>query len=174
MKIQNKAGFSLIEVLVTVLIVSVGLLSIAALQINAKRAMYDSVQRTFASEMIQELADRMRANSGELESYLDGAASPSTQADGDLTEWRNMLEGGAEVSNKGGVMSPVSCVTSAVASSAAGIYTISIAWRGVATLDNSALADDACGNDTTKYGTNNEYRRIISIDIFISPSGFGV
>lgn len=177
MKIQNEAGFSLIEVLVTVLIISIGLLSIAALQINAKKAMYDSVQRTFASEMIQELADRMRANSDELESYLEGAAAPSTQVSGDLTEWRNMLSGGAEVGDTGGLMSPTACVTSAVSSSAAGIYTISIAWRGVGKLTNSGLND--CGNvspatDADIYGANNEYRRIISIDIFISPSGFGV
>lgn len=177
MKIQNEAGFSLIEVLVTVVIISIGLLSIAALQINAKKAMYDSVQRTFASEMIQELADRMRANSDNLESYIDGATSVTTQASNDLTEWRAMLSGGGEDSSRDGLMSPTACVTSTVASSAAGLYTISIAWRGVGKLTNSGLND--CGNvspaaDADIYGANNEYRRIISIDIFISPSGFGV
>lgn len=65
MKRQPKAsmqGFSLIEVLVTILIVSFGLLSMAALIVSGTRGNNVAYYRSIASKQTEDIADRMRAN----------------------------------------------------------------------------------------------------------------
>ncbi|MCY4472948.1 MAG: type IV pilus modification protein PilV [Kistimonas sp.] len=59
-------GFSLVENLVTLFILSLGLLAVAGLQLESTRAQQSSHQDGRALELVQGLADRMRAN-------LDGA-----------------------------------------------------------------------------------------------------
>ncbi len=63
MKLNNKqAGFTLIEILVAVLILAVGLLGFAALQISAVSAGQESYFRSQALIVAESLADRIRAN----------------------------------------------------------------------------------------------------------------
>lgn len=57
-----QGGTSLIEALVTLLIFTVGLLGFAALQLSALQSSSDSGFRTQATWVVQELAERMRAN----------------------------------------------------------------------------------------------------------------
>lgn len=59
---QNHAGFSLIEILIAVLVLSVGLLGIAALQMNAVKNNQLSLQRSQAVIMTNFILDAMRAN----------------------------------------------------------------------------------------------------------------
>jgi len=46
-----QSGFSLLELLIALVIFSVGLLGIAGLQVVSKQASYESQQRTIASEV---------------------------------------------------------------------------------------------------------------------------
>ncbi|TXI26557.1 MAG: type IV pilus modification protein PilV [Nitrosomonas oligotropha] len=55
-------GFSLIEVLITILIVSFGLLSMAALVMSGARGNNVAYYRSIASKQTEDIADRMRAN----------------------------------------------------------------------------------------------------------------
>lgn len=55
-------GFSLIEVLITVLIVSFGLLGMAALVVSGARSNNVAYYRSVASKQTEDIADRMRAN----------------------------------------------------------------------------------------------------------------
>lgn len=55
-------GFTLVEVLVAVVILSVGMLGLMGLQTVALRQNNSSQTRTYAVEFINELADRMRVN----------------------------------------------------------------------------------------------------------------
>lgn len=55
-------GFSLVEVLVAVLVLSVGLLGLAALQVTGLRASDSARMRTEASMAAYDLADRLRAD----------------------------------------------------------------------------------------------------------------
>lgn len=57
-----QAGSSMIEVLVTLLIFSVGMLGLAAMQLNALQASGDSGQRSQATWIAQDMAERFRAN----------------------------------------------------------------------------------------------------------------
>lgn len=56
------SGFTLIEVLIAVVIFSVGLLALAKLQITSIRLTHDSLLRTTASLLAIDMADRIRAN----------------------------------------------------------------------------------------------------------------
>jgi len=58
----DQRGFSLVEVLVAVLVLSVGLLGLAALQVMSLRASDSARMRTAVSIAAYDLADRLRAN----------------------------------------------------------------------------------------------------------------
>jgi type IV pilus assembly protein PilV len=57
-----QAGFTLIEVLVALLVLSVGLLGLAALQQNAVRFNYDAHLASQATTLAYDIADRIRGN----------------------------------------------------------------------------------------------------------------
>ena len=76
---QDK-GFSLIEVLVAIVILSIGLLGLAGLQTAGLKANNSAYQRSQASVMANEILDRMRANRvGIASSFYDDpyASTPS-------------------------------------------------------------------------------------------------
>jgi type IV pilus assembly protein PilV len=107
-------GFSLLEVLIALLILSIGLLGIAGLQVFSLKYNHQSYERTQATVMIYDILDRMRANPQALANYdypiptslsVDCAAascsSPTDLAAYDLYMWSQalkkpgMLAGGA-------------------------------------------------------------------------------
>lgn len=90
-------GLTLVEVLVSLLVLSVGLLALAALQSHSMKATYSAYLRTQASQFAYDILDRMRANreAARAEAYdlaltdatpLCGATSPLV--DCDRAEWR--------------------------------------------------------------------------------------
>ncbi|WP_290704195.1 type IV pilus modification protein PilV [Amphritea sp.] len=78
----NERGSSLIEVLIAVVIISIGLLSVAALQTVALKSNHGSYNRSQATFLAYDLADRMRAAPASALNgdYDDGAG-------GDRAEW---------------------------------------------------------------------------------------
>lgn len=93
-------GFTLVEVLVTMVILSVGLLGIAALHTASLRNNLDSALRTQASVLAADIADRMRGNRSaalggaynlqltDVTPTLTGTPTLATQ---DLNAWRTLL-----------------------------------------------------------------------------------
>lgn len=73
MKLQFSDGFTLIEVLITVVIFSIGLLGLAGLQVKGLTLAQDSMQRTTATLLANDMADRMRAN---ISASKSGQSSP--------------------------------------------------------------------------------------------------
>ena len=84
---HRQEGVSLVEVLITVVILAVGLLGIAGLQLMSKRSNFEADQRTTASQLAQNLVERMRANPNGLAAYVDNGAelTGSTLNAGSLT-----------------------------------------------------------------------------------------
>ena len=71
-------GSSLIEVLITLLVFAVGMLGMAALQLNALQGSADSAQRSQSTWLLQDIAERIRANpEGTAANY---AAAPNCAA----------------------------------------------------------------------------------------------
>ena len=55
-------GFTLLEVLVAIIVISLGLLGLAGLQARGMQANHSSMLRTIATYQAYDMADRMRAN----------------------------------------------------------------------------------------------------------------
>ena len=66
---RYQKGFSLVEVLVALLVLSIGLLGLAALQTTSLKYNTDSYFRTQATYFVYDIVDRMRSNSA---SVVDG------------------------------------------------------------------------------------------------------
>jgi type IV pilus assembly protein PilV len=187
--IGSNAGFSLMENLIALVVLSVGLLTIAGLQGVAKRATYDALQRTTAALLEHDIFERMRTNSTALNGYLPVAdigggslgptpavdckiaanqCSPGQVASFDLWEWEQALDGAAEQragSKTGGLIDPTACFAGPVGGGQ-GVYTIAIAWRGVTELPNPP--PDTCGTGIGKYGASDGYRRVMVMNTFIT------
>jgi type IV pilus assembly protein PilV len=73
-----RRGFTLIEVLVTLVILTFGLLGIAGLMAKGQRASFEAFQRQQALSLANDMAERQRANRSQATVYRDGApvASP--------------------------------------------------------------------------------------------------
>lgn len=91
------AGFSLVEVLVTIVITAVGVLGAAALQLNAVKFNQVADMRSQATFFAYGMADRMRANreaarAGRYDLDLDDDAPAGTAVhEVDLRDWLNAL-----------------------------------------------------------------------------------
>lgn len=85
---QRQRGISMVEVLVTVVIISFGLLGVAGLLATGLRNNQSSEWRTQASILAYDMAERMRAN---RQAALDGLYATATSAGGvpgtDKTDW---------------------------------------------------------------------------------------
>ena len=173
-------GISLIEVLVSLVILSLGVLAVVALQMIAKRNNADAGQRTVAAQLAYDMIERMRANSTptSLLNYQTGSAplgraSLGTTAptpncgtsDGsvqctepqlvayDMWTFERALDGASEQaggSNAGGLVSPTACITGPSAGGD-GTYTVTIVWRGTVELPPDATV--TCGLDPQADGT---------------------
>lgn len=66
MRQAGARGFTMLEVLVAILILSLGLLGLAGLQTMGLRNNTGSSQRTIATQLAYDIADRMRANYGSV------------------------------------------------------------------------------------------------------------
>ena len=77
---MNK-GFSMVEVLVTIVILTIGLLGLAGLQGRASTAQMESYQRSQALILLADMADRINANRSNAAAYVSaqgtGAACPA-------------------------------------------------------------------------------------------------
>ena len=60
--LTKSRGFSLLEILVAVLILAIGLLGMAGLQLVATRSVQESFQRSQAILLMQDMVDRINVN----------------------------------------------------------------------------------------------------------------
>lgn len=100
-------GFSMVEVLVTIVIIAIGLLGLASLQLNSLRNNTTAYERTQATMLAYSIIDRMRtnrdsANAGLYNTALGtapgggadcttGTCTSSIMATSDVYEWKCSL-----------------------------------------------------------------------------------
>jgi type IV pilus assembly protein PilV len=188
---RKVTGFSLIELLIAVIVFSVGVLAVAGLQTVSKQSNYESLQRTTASHVAHGILEDMRTNGSAINTYL---ASPNLgggviadepvpncssmaaecnatqKALHDLWFWEDFIDGSHETGAagaSGGLISPTICVAGPEAGSA-GIYIVSIVWRGVVSM--SSDVPNQCGAGSGLYGDGDEFRRVMTIPTFIDPA----
>lgn len=146
---RTYSGFTLIEVLVAIVVLSIGLLGVAAVQVNTVKFNQVAQQRSIASQALTSMTDRMRSN---LQGVRDGAyvnagaysaiakpvliecstgtCTPAQIAQRDLHLWfvelENSLSGG-----KGMISRP----TGLAASAAGRGFVVSVMWLEKNTTD---------------------------------------
>jgi len=124
---NKNTGFTLIEVLIAMLVLAVGLLGLAGLQATSLKNNQSAYNRSQATQLAYDLADRMRANVAGKTTYTTGTATATSacltttgctkeaMAENDLKEWDDAIS--ATLPSGAGTIT----VT-------AGIYTITINW----------------------------------------------
>ena len=162
---KEQSGFTMIEVLVTIAILVVGLLGLAAMQTLSTLAELESYQRAQALVLVRDMADRMSANKREITSYVATnvgltpadctayVAVPSYKLD--LCEWNNQLNGAAEVTggkNVGAMIGARGCIVRLDPVT----FLVTVSWQG---LSRAGIPKEACG--TGAYG-DDENRRTVS------------
>ena len=91
-------GFTLVEVLVTVVIFSVGLLGLAGLQATGIKLNHSSLIRSQATLLAYDIVDCMRANRTNVANYAlaksaTAYSTPTTLAQEDINQWLTNLSG---------------------------------------------------------------------------------
>lgn len=101
--VPHSGGFSLLETLVALLVLSIGLLGLASLQATTVRFNHDAYLRSQATSLAYDIADRMRANRDEaMAGSYDVARFPdrlpvcgdvdgATVAEVDVSQWQSAL-----------------------------------------------------------------------------------
>ncbi len=167
-------GSSLIEVLITILILMVGLLGLAGLLGVAQTSQMESYQRSQALILLKDIQDRINANRKNAADYVvaslaGGTACPAAGgsiASKDLNEWCTALSGAAEVNSVGGnagaMLGARGCITQidAGATGVPGQYLVAVAWQG---LNRTATPSIACGSG--QYGNDESKRRVVALPI---------
>lgn len=144
----TERGISLVEVLVSLVIVSTGVLATVALQLVVKRNHVEAGQRSLAAGIARDLAEELRAGA---------EADPAAQ---DARALQQALEGGLAL--------PAACIDGS-----AGVYRITLAWRGaLAQPDDDTVA---CGRDPqpdggsvySRAGADNLFRRTLTLPLTV-------
>ena len=107
---KRQIGFTLLEVLIAFIVLTVGLLGTVALQAKAKQASYDSVQRAAALALANDIVQRIRSNdsptlvndykvnfsseskAGSISSCLSNLCNASQLALYDIEEWKKAIK----------------------------------------------------------------------------------
>lgn len=155
---RRQGGTSMIEVLVTIVILLVGLLGLAGLQARLQTSEMESYQRAQALILLDDMASRIATNRNNAASYVTTAANPigvdiadcsvlpaTNTAEVDRKEWCDALQGAAEASGGstvGAMVGGRGCVEDLGSSQ----YMVTVAWQGLTPI-SAPPASVACGLD---------------------------
>jgi len=171
---RRQAGGLLIEVLVSLLVFSFGLLGYTAMQARGAVAEFEALQRSQALVLVEDMVSRLNANRANAGDYVTAGLIGSgnvadcaalTGADLDLCEWGNLIRGNTETRNAvriGSMTEARGCITRAA--DASDRYTVSIAWQGVAA---TAAPPSPCGQGDAVFPTE-ALRRAVAVTVCIA------
>jgi len=188
----RQRGFTLLEVLVSLVIMVFGLLGLIGLQAFTQVATFESYQRGQALILAQDMADRISTNRGAALCYnlsspttgspwagmpaanpvptctaAVGTAATRAIANTDLAAWDAALKGAGEVSGGaqvGGILGARGCISYDATTNS---YRVAVAWQGMAATvaPNAADANAVCA--INQYG-NDAQRREVSVTVRIA------
>lgn len=140
---SHQQGFSLIEILVTVVVLSVGLLGLAGLQATSVRFNHSAYLRSQATSLAYDIADRMRVNrQAALNNNYTGSVTRTCQSNvalagtvaaQDIAAWGNALACALPL-GRGNIVR-----------GAGNIFTVTVLWddsRGQEPLQQFAMTTD--------------------------------
>lgn len=177
-----QSGFTLIEVLVTLLILAVGLLGLAGLQTRMLATELEAYQRSHALVLVQDMVSRINANRAEARNGTysgttvygtdtSHACSTASVVGNDLCEWSRALQGagtadaaGAEVGAMIGARGCIETVSGSATSEV--VLRVTVVWQGMSPTVAPALA---CGEG--EYGADDRMRRAVSMLVTLAYLG---
>lgn len=139
--IDQQLGSMLLEVLVALVVIAVGLLGLAGLQMKLQASEFEVYQRSQALVMVQDMADRILLNRVNASSYKVAVDSPlgagmtcptnvaTSTAARDLADWCSSLQGAGESQGSkrlGVLVGGRGCVEEVTSN----VYRITVAWQG--------------------------------------------
>lgn len=153
------SGTGLIEVAIALLVLAVGTLGVAGLQLAAKKVGHDAVQRGTAAVLAVDLLERIRANPSALPVYRadrlgaaagsspappavpcgEGTCSDTQRALLDLWQWERAVNGELASGASGGLVQALACVVQN-----GRLVTVDISWQG-SRAAAALTADQGCG-----------------------------
>lgn len=184
---RQQIGFSMIEVLVTLVILLLSLLGLAGIMLVSQRAEMESYQRVQALILLQDMVERINANRKVASCYAlttdattgapyfgtsssittptctTGTTEQNALAIQDMQDWKALLLGGSELAgtSKVGVMIGARGCVSFDATTK--IYQVSVAWQGNG--KTAAPTGLVCAKD--QYGDDKQ-RRVVSATLQIA------
>lgn len=166
----------MIEVLVTIIILTIGLMGLLGLQARMQLSEMESYQRAQALILLEDMANRISNNRGNADDYVTGVGSPlgtgntCTSNSGsslqvkDSCEWNNALQGAAELSGNtkvGTLIGGRGCVENLGNNE----YLITVTWQGMTSIAPPP-SSVACGQNQYNGGnsscTNDRCRRTLT------------
>ena len=138
---RGQTGVGMVEVLVALVVMSVGMLGIASLYVTTLQAKTTSLSRMKAVNLASDMVDRIRANPGAVASYALAANGATTAtacesatctaaqiAAYDLNKWDTMVKDG--ITGLPGTVNRNIAITAATDTTPA-IVTINLSWTEV-------------------------------------------
>ena len=188
----GEQGFTLIEVLVTFIVLAIGLLGLAQLMVRMHQAEMESYQRAQAVLLLQDMASRVAVAGLNASSYVTTGLTPAylgttdsltaTSCTGngssyDMCVWSNELKGAAETTNSGntnvgamigarGCIEQIQAANTVTGSCAPGIYRISVVWQGL-TATVAPPTALSCGLNLYGTGAGDAQRRAVSTEVTV-------
>ena len=167
---RREAGFSLIEILMTLLILTIGLLGLAGLQAVAQRSGQEAYQRAQAIIILNDIMDRINTNRAVATCYAitapatgtpylgttagshydttafscpSMATNPNgvTRAGLDLTSIDNMLQGAAETTGGNKAGAMIGARACIGYDATTASYSVAVAWQGLGSTFSPASWD---------------------------------
>jgi type IV pilus assembly protein PilV len=177
---QSQRGTSLIEVLVTMVILAIGLLALAGLQARLHVLQIESYQRAQALIILRDMSGRITNNRYAAAGYVTasalgtGAACPTavaTRQEADAVEWCNTILGAGETESGGGMVGTLVGGRGCVESLGGDEYLVTVAWQGLAPI-SAPPASVTCGLNSYNGGAgsqcvNDLCRRVVTTVIRI-------
>ncbi|WP_302172261.1 type IV pilus modification protein PilV [uncultured Hydrogenophaga sp.] len=195
-----QGGFALIEIMVTVLVITFGLISLAGLQLATKSGGNTSYQRTLALTVANEMIERVSLNPSQAAAYHTGlgtglgrgslgavgtdctvaanSCTPAQLAAWDLWNWERRLDGAGilDVNNNdtSGLLEARGCVvftSDGAASPNSGQLRVIVSWRALTdTTDAATTAATTCGAVGT--GTDAGRQQVVLNSYVINPGDY--